>query len=125
MRIFRLSSSLSFVLRGLLVLALLAIAPLYEIAHAMTVASTHDAMSDMTAHDMTDASMPHQMPASHVNHDAACRILCFGWVEAIAPERHEGQITEIAEVLTPAEAPLLAGFEPAPSRHPPKPASFA
>ena len=118
-------SSLSYVLRGLLVLALLAIAPLYESAHAITVAdTTHEVMPDMSAHEMSAGSMQHQMPASHINHAAACRILCSGWVEAIAPERHAGQMTEIAVVLTPAQEPLRVGFEPAPSGHPPKSASF-
>ena len=118
-------SSLLLVLRGLLVLALLGIAPLYESAHAMTVTgTTHEAMADMSAQDMSAGSMAHQMPASHINHDAACRILCFGWVEAIAPERYAGQMTEIAVVLAPAQDPLRVGFEPAPSRHPPKSASF-
>lgn len=125
MKTHRLVSSLSYVLRGLLVLALLAIAPLYESAHAMTVtASTREAMSDMSVQNMSAGSLAHQMPASHINHDAACRILCFGWVEAIAPERHAGQMTEIAVVLAPAQEPLRVGFEPAPSRHPPKPPSF-
>lgn len=115
----------SFTLRGLLVMALLAIAPLYESAHAMTVAvTTHEAMPDMSAHDMSAGTLPHQMPASHLNHDAACRILCFGWVEAATPQRHEGQMTEIAVVLAPAPASLLDGIEPAPSGHPPKFASF-
>lgn len=115
-------SSLSYVLRGLLVLALLAIAPLYETAHAMTVTgATHEAMPDMSVQKMSVGPMAHQ---SHFNHDAACRILCFGWVEAFAPERHAGQMTEIAVVLAPAQEPLRVGFEPAPSRHPPKPASF-
>ena len=115
----------SLVLRGLLVVALLAIAPLYESAHAVTVeVSTHEAMPDMSGHDMSAGSMPHQMPASHMNHDAACRVLCFGWVEAMKPERHAGQMTEIAVVLTPAQDPLRVGFEPAPSGHPPKSASF-
>ncbi len=118
-------SSLSYVLRGLLVLALLAIAPLYETAHAMTVTgATHEEMPDTSVQEMSAAPMAHQMPASHINHDAACRILCFGWVEAFAPERHAGQMTEIAVVLGPAQEPLRVGFEPAPSRHPPKPPSF-
>ena len=113
------------VLRGLPVVALLAIAPLYESAHAMTAAArTHAAMPDISAQDMAAGSTPHQMPASHLNHDAACRILCFSWVEAMKPERDAGQMTEIAVVLTPAQEPLRAGFEPAPSGHSPKPASF-
>ena len=121
MRMLRPFSSMSLVLRGLLVLALLAIAPLYESAHAIAAAdTTHEVMPAMPAHEMSAGSMAHQMPASHINHDAACRILCFGWVEAIAPERHAGQMTEIAVVLIPAPASLLDGIEPAPSGHPPK-----
>jgi hypothetical protein len=125
MKIFRPFYLWSLVLRGLLVVALLAIAPLYESAHAITVAaSTQDAMPDMSAHDMSVGSMHHQGPASHINHDAACRILCFGWVEATAPGRHQEQMTEIAVVLTPAQDPLRVGFEPSPSGHPPKLARF-
>ena len=125
MQMLRPFSLWSLALRGLLVVALLAIAPLYESAHAMTMAaSTQTAMPDMSAQDMPAGSMPHQMPASHLNHDAACRILCFGWVETAISERREGQMTEIAVVLIPAPASLLDGIEPAPSRHPPKPASF-
>ena len=115
----------SRVLRGLLVVALLAIAPLYESAHAMTVAASADAaMPEMSAQDMSAGPMPHQMPASHMNHDAACRILCFGWIETATSERHEGQMTEIAVVLIPAPGSRLDGIEPDPSRHPPKSARF-
>ena len=118
-------SSVSLVLRGLLVLVLLAIAPVYESAHAMTVApTTQAAMPGMSAHDMSMGSMLQQMPASHINHAAACRILCFGWVEAVKPARYQGQMTEVAVVLTPAPASLLDGIEPTPTGHPPKPASF-
>ena len=125
MQVFRPFIFWSLALRGLLVVALLAIAPLYESAHAMTVAaSTHAAMPEMPTQDMSAGAGSQQMPASHMNHDAACRILCFGWVETATSERHEGQMTEIAVVLIPAPASLLDGIEPAPSRHPPKSASF-
>lgn len=114
-------SSLSLALRGLLVVAMLAIAPLYESAHAMTVTTTtHAAMPDMAAHDMSAGSMQHQTQAAHSSHDAACRILCFGWVEAVTPERGGSLVPEVAVILTPAAVPLLDGIVPAPSGHPPK-----
>ena len=119
-------SLVSLGLRGLLVVALLAIAPLYETAHAMGVAAgPGDSMplraaQDMAGQVMLADAMTHQMAASHSSHDAACRILCFGWVEAVTSARYAGQMTEIAVVLTPAPASLLDGIVPAPSGHPPK-----
>ncbi len=127
MRNLRALTWLSFALRGLLVMAVLAIAPLYETAHPMTdAAGTMAMMPQMAAHDMTmsAAAQPEQMPASHASLGAACRILCFGWVEAPAIERQEGPVFEIALVLAPSPSALLVGIAPPPNGHPPKSASF-
>ena len=123
-------SLVSLGLRGLLVVALLAIAPLYETAHAMGVAAgPGDSMplraaQDMAGQVMLADAMTHQMAAAHSSHDAACRILCFGWVEAVTPERGGSLVPEVAVILTPAAVPLLDGIVPAPSGHPPKSASL-
>lgn len=115
-------SLLRLALHGLLVVALLAIAPLYETAHG--VARTADTMSLMSAHDMSAEPMSNQMPPARGNHDAGCRILCFGWVEAMGPERPEGLASEIALIAFPALIAWRDGIAPAPIGHPPKPLSF-
>ncbi len=122
MRSLRALTSLSLALRGLILIAVLAIAPLYETAHAMTeTAGAMDAMPHMAAHDMSGASMANPVPASHA---AACRILCFGWVETLVPARLEGPVSEIALIPLAPASPLLHGIVPVPNGHPPKRASF-
>lgn len=123
-------AQLSLALRGLLVVALLAIAPLYEKAHAMDApmgmgeAMVHISSHDMSV-DMRSSAMTGQMPASHGHFDAGCRILCYGWVENAHLVRPEGQSSEIAVTLAPAHSEMRDGIMPPPIRHPPKPASFA
>lgn len=125
MRSLRALTSLSLALRGLILIAVLAIAPLYETAHAMTeTAGAMDAMPHMAAHDMSGASMANPVPASHAGHAAACRILCFGWVETLVPARLEGPVSEIALIPLAPASPLLHGIVPVPNGHPPKRASF-
>lgn len=123
-------AQLSLALRGLLVVALLAIAPLYEKAHAIgPPMGTGDAMLHMSrhgmSHDMHFSAMTGQMPASHSHFDEGCRILCYGWVENAQLVRPEGQSSEIAVALAPAHSEMPDGITPPPIRHPPKPASFA
>jgi hypothetical protein len=113
---------LPLALRLLLVVALLAIAPVYERAHAM--AGAVDAASHMAGHDLSAGHGSGRMPSSDGHEDAGCRILCLGWVEAMAPERSPGQVTEITLALAPAAAPLRDGIAPDPFFHPPKSASF-
>ena len=117
---------LSLALRGLLVVALLAIAPLYEKAHAMAAPmGTDEAMVHMSRYGIISSAMTGQMPASHSHFDAGCRILCYGWVEAALPVRSEGRSSLIAVTLAPAHSEMRDGIMPAPIRHPPKPVSFA
>lgn len=115
----------SHALRLVLVLALLAIAPLYETAHAMQpMAKMSVTMPDMMAHTEGTEPMADGRAASHQAHDAACRILCFGWVVSSVPVRPEGLTTKLALVLTPTVIPLPDSISPAPSDHPPKLARF-
>jgi hypothetical protein len=111
----------SHALRVVLVLALLAIAPLYETAHAMRpMAEMSVTMPDMTAQSAGTQTIADGRTASHQAHDAACRILCFGWVVSLVPVRPEGLTTKLALVLTPTVIALLESISPAPSDHPPK-----
>ena len=115
----------SHALRVMLVLALLAIAPLYETAHALQpMAEMSVTMPDMTAQSEGTEHMADGRKASHLAHDAACRILCFGWVVGLVPVRPEGLTTKLALVLTPTVIALLGSISPAPSDHPPKLARF-
>ena len=108
-----------------LVLALLAIAPLYETAHAMQpMAEMSLKMPDMTALSAGNEPMADGRTVSHQAHDAACRILCFGWVEGSVPVRPEGLTTKLALVLSPTVIALPDSISPAPSDHPPKLARF-
>ena len=120
----RAASFLSLTLRGLLMVALLAIAPLYETAHAMAgpTEAAH-AMSQMSAHDMTGADMP-MTSGSHDSHGAACRLLCFAWVDTATAGRPVGKFSQVTLALIPATAGHLDGIAPAPGRHPPRPFSF-
>ena len=109
-------------LRVVLVIALLTIAPLYERAHIMPdMAQT--SMQPM-AHDASTGPMAKHPPAAQGAHDAACRILCFGWVQRALPNRSDGLTTRVILVLTPAVIAVLDGITPAPSDQPPKPTRF-
>ncbi len=122
----------SHALRVVLVLALLAIAPLYETAHAMPVSATMPVsaamsitMPDMIGQSEGVAPKADGRVASRQAHDAACRILCFGWVVTALPTRPAGLITKAALLLSPAVIALPDSLTPAPGDHPPKPAHFA
>ena len=133
MEVLRRLSPLSLVLRGLLLVALLSIAPLYK----LTYAGADGGMAAISAQNMPAPHMPAQgmagqdksgheiaaghSPASHGGLDVGCRILCFGWVEAPVSARQDGQISVINLTLLPAVAARLNGIAPAPNRHPPKP----
>ena len=115
----------SHALRVVLVLALLATAPLYETAHAMQpIAEMSVSMPDMTAQSEGTEPMADGRTASHQAHDVACRMLCFGWVVSSVPVRPEGLTTKSALILTPTVIALLGSISPAPSDHPPKRARF-
>ena len=121
----RSSTFLILVLRGLLVIAVLAIAPLYETEHAMTDAPrTMEMMPHMSAHEMSGGMTMDKVPPSHASHNAACRILCFGWVDSLVLQRPEGPVTGVALILLPAPAALLHGIAPSPNGHPPKQLRF-
>ncbi len=115
----------SHAVRVVLVLALLAIAPLYEAAHAMPTAAAMSAtMPDMTAQTGVAEPMADGKGTSHKAHDAACRILCFGWVVSSVPTRPEGLVTKLTLVLTPTVIALPESITSAPNDHPPKRARF-
>ena len=120
-----LSRLLSLALCMGLVVALLAIAPFYETAHAIpAMADTSATMPGMSSHDAVVGPMSEPIPASHDIHGTACRILCFGWVNVAVPARSDGQAAVMAAVVTPAIVPLFDGITPAPGGHPPKLARF-
>lgn len=120
MSILRFNRLLSIMLCAVLASALLMIAPFYERQHVMSGVEGGSAMAQaMPMHE----AMPLQ-PLSHGSHEAACRILCFGWTEATTPERQEGQAIEIASVFGGDPVPLFEGISPPPNGHPPKPAPF-
>ena len=120
----RAASFLSVALRGLLLLTLLAIAPLYETGHVMAgPTEAAQTMSQMAAHDVTAADMP-AASGSHDSHGAKCRLLCFGWVDTATVDRPGGKASEITLTLLPSPADLLEGIAPAPCRHPPRDHSF-
>lgn len=104
-----------------LVLALLAIAPLCETVHAVpAMAAMSATMPDMTAQSEGTAPLADGRVTSHQAHGAACGILCFGWVVNSVPTRPEGLITKVTVALTPAVIGLLDSIIFAPSDHPPK-----
>ena len=104
-----------------LVVALLAIAPFYATAQVLpAVADTSATMPGMAAHAAVAGPLSEPVPLSHGSHGAACRILCFGWVNVAVPARSDGQAAAIAAVVTPATVPLFDGIAPAPGGHPPK-----
>ena len=116
---------LSLTVRGLLVMALLAIAPLYWTAHVMSsAAGTPQAMLSMAATERATAAMPDRVPAQHFNHDAGCHIPCYGWVEAAPSERGDGPAIGTARKTSPTDTRLVDGLAPVPSGHPPKPLNF-
>ena len=106
---------LPLALRGVVLVAVLALSPLYLTAHAMP--QTDAAMPEMMAQHASPATG--NLPTLHGNHDAACRIFCFGWVDAALPARSEDGLN-----LDAAVAELAArqdGIAPVPCGHPPKP----
>ena len=106
----------SHALRVVLVLALLAIAPPYETAHALQpVAAMSVIMPGMTAPSDDPGTRGNGKAASHQVHDAACRILCFGWLVNAVPTRPAGLITKVALLLFPSVMALPDSLTPAPA----------
>lgn len=107
---------LSLALRGVVLLAVLALSPLYLTAHKMPPTDT--AMTDKMAQPSSHAAGG--LPDLPGRHDAACRIFCLGWVNAPNPARGDIRADMVAAVPMPEITPLHDGIAPAPGRHPPK-----
>ena len=101
------------------VLALLAIAPMYERGHVMPDMGVMHGVALDGSGQMADMTALHGL-AKPGAHDAACRILCFGWVELATPAPPQGISTKVALVLTPAAVALPHGITTAPRDPPPK-----
>lgn len=115
----------SHALRVVLVLALLAIAPLYERGHVMPgMGMMHGMAMDDTGMMAGHGTAGHDGPAKSGPHDAACRIMCFGWVELATPARPHGLPVSAVMVIAPAAVALPAGITPSPTPPPPKSVSF-